>query len=86
MPSATSDIFTRQQVTRICKPSTIAQMHDALLNKPDATIGELVALKDALRFALAWTSGDEGVFFTFEESAKHCNAILNIADRHFSVK
>lgn len=83
MTPATSDFFTRQQVSRICKPSTIARMHEALVNKPDATIGELVALGDALRFALAWNSGDPSKFFTFEETAKHCNAVLNIAEKHF---
>lgn len=76
-------LFSRQQVSAICRPSNIARMHDALVNKPDATVGELVALGDALRFSLAWHGGDETVFFTIEEIAKHCEAVLAIDAKHF---
>jgi hypothetical protein len=76
-------IFPNSVVNRICKVTVLQAMHNALLNKGDVTIDELVQMKDAIQFARLWNS-DEGLFFSVQETSKHCNAVLNIADRHFN--
>lgn len=76
-------IFTRDTANAVLKPKTLERMKWSLLGKDKATIGEIIALEDAIAFARKWTSGNPAQFFTFEESAKHINAVLNIAEKHF---
>ena len=78
--------FPNTTVDRICKVNVLKAMHKALLNKGDVTIGELVQLTKAIEFAEIWNNRDEAIFFRIEEVDAHCNAVLNIADRHFPAK
>jgi len=83
--TSTPTIFTRNQVRIICDPVLLKKTHKAMLAKGDVTIGELVALNDAIQFSSEWFSGNPHKFFTFEETAKHCEAVLAIHAKHFPV-
>lgn len=82
--STAPTIFTRQQVAIICDPILLKKTHKAMLAKGDVTINELVAIDKAMEFAAEWFSGNPHKFFTFEETAKHCEAVLAIHAKHFS--
>ena len=82
--STVSDIFTRHQVAIICDPTLLKKTRKAMLAKGDVTIIELEQIDAAIAFSNEWFNGDFNKFFSVEETAKHCNAVLAIHAKHFN--
>lgn len=71
-----TDIYTKEQVSIICSERRTKSLYMALVtNYTKVEPADLQAARDAVTFALDWKAGS---MFTFEETAKHCNAVVEL--------